>query len=68
MDAVRCLQCGSTRWSFRSGSLERLLAERCEDCGGHVVRERRRPGAHHGEPIAERREHEDALLTGRASR
>jgi hypothetical protein len=32
MEAVRCKQCGETRWS-------------CELCGGETVVERRRPGA-----------------------
>jgi hypothetical protein len=47
MDAVRCLRCGETRWTFLSGTLERLLADPCEACGGKVVGERRRPGADH---------------------
>jgi hypothetical protein len=68
MEAVRCLQCGATRWSFRPGTLERLLAEPCEDCGGPVVRERRRPGARHGPPAVERREHDSGLLVGGNSR
>jgi hypothetical protein len=63
MDAVRCLQCGATRWSIRPGTLQRLLAERCEDCGGPVVRERRRPGAQHGALPVERREHDAPLLS-----
>jgi hypothetical protein len=70
MDAVRCLQCGATRWSFRSGTLGRLLAGPCETCGGTVVRERRRPGARSASsaspaaPLRERREHEDAAPLG----
>ncbi len=59
MDAVRCLRCGTTRWTIRPGSLARLLAEPCESCGGPVVRERRKPGAaaHAGaRPRVERRE------------
>jgi hypothetical protein len=54
MDAVRCLRCAATRWTFRPGQLARLLAEPCESCGGPVVRERRKPGA--GRPRIERRE------------
>jgi hypothetical protein len=27
MDAVRCLRCGETRWTFRPASLARLLAD-----------------------------------------
>jgi hypothetical protein len=67
MDAVRCLQCGATRWSIRPGTLQLLLAERCEDCGGPVVRERRRPGAQRGAPPAERRDR-DARLLGTSRR
>jgi hypothetical protein len=61
MDAVRCLQCGATRWSFRPGALQRLLSEPCEDCGGPVVRERRHPGHPHATPLVERRQQADAL-------
>jgi hypothetical protein len=56
MEAVRCLQCGETRWSFLSGTLERLLGQPCESCGGRVVRERRRPGTAHTVVLRERRE------------
>jgi hypothetical protein len=56
MDAVRCLSCGATRWSFRPGALRLLLAQPCEACDGPVVRERRRPGAHAARPLVERRE------------
>ena len=55
MDAVRCLRCGATRWSYRSGALRQLLHEPCEDCGGPVVRERRRPGSLNGALPVERR-------------
>jgi hypothetical protein len=55
MDAVRCLRCGDTRWTFRPESLERLLAEPCEACGGPVVIERRRPGSNRAMPRVERR-------------
>jgi hypothetical protein len=45
MEAVRCTQCGGTRWSLLPGSLHHLLEEPCELCGGSQVTERRRPGA-----------------------
>jgi hypothetical protein len=45
MEAVRCTQCGGTRWSLFPGSLAQSLAEPCEICGGKTVVERRRPGA-----------------------
>jgi hypothetical protein len=64
MDAVRCLHCGATRWSFRPGGLERLLAEPCEACGGRVVRERRRPGTAHAALMRERRGRGRAPLSG----
>jgi hypothetical protein len=45
MEAVRCTQCGGTRWSLLPGSLTHLLEEPCELCGGMRTIERRRPGA-----------------------
>jgi len=45
MEAVRCRQCGETRWSLLPDALVHLLAEPCELCGGETVVERRRPGA-----------------------
>jgi hypothetical protein len=45
MDALRCKECGDTRWSL-SGFGPRtaqLMSARCELCGGHMVVERRRP-------------------------
>jgi hypothetical protein len=45
MEAVRCMQCGGTRWSLLPGSLNHLLDEPCDLCGGQHVIERRRPGA-----------------------
>jgi hypothetical protein len=45
MEAVRCTQCGETRWSLLAGSLTRALEAPCELCGGETVAERRRPGA-----------------------
>jgi hypothetical protein len=45
MEAVRCTQCGETRWSLFPGSLASSLEAPCELCGGETVIERRRPGA-----------------------
>jgi hypothetical protein len=45
MEAVRCTQCGETRWSLFPGSLLHGLEAPCELCGGETVVERRRPGA-----------------------
>jgi hypothetical protein len=55
MDPVRCLDCGATRWALTPTSLEHLLAEPCEMCGGEVVLERRRPGTRMKLPFVERR-------------
>ena len=44
VDAVRCLECGATRWTMFGATLEHLLGEPCEVCGGETVVERRRPG------------------------
>jgi hypothetical protein len=55
MDAVRCTQCGGTRWSLLPGSLTHLLDEPCELCGGDRVIERRRPGAGPEQLTTERR-------------
>jgi hypothetical protein len=62
MEAVRCLRCGATRWSYRAGTLRQLLSEPCEDCGGPVVRERRRPGSLRGALPIERRQGADPVL------
>jgi hypothetical protein len=56
VDAVRCLNCGETRWSLFSGSFEQLLTEPCQACGGETVVERRRPGTLARPPLVERRE------------
>ena len=45
MEAVRCTQCGETRWSLFPGSLTHSLEAPCQLCGGETVIERRRPGA-----------------------
>jgi hypothetical protein len=42
MDALRCLDCGDTRWSLR-GFGGRFTHLRCELCGGAMVPERRKP-------------------------
>jgi uncharacterized protein (DUF983 family) len=44
LQAVRCTECGETRWSLFS-SFEQALARPCELCGGETERERRRPGS-----------------------
>lgn len=56
MDAVRCKECGETRWSLFSGSVKHLLAEPCRMCGGEMVAERRRPGGRRRTPFTERRD------------
>jgi hypothetical protein len=56
MDAVRCLKCGETRWSLFSGTLEHLLSEPCQVCGGETVIERRRPGTSPRRQFVERRD------------
>jgi hypothetical protein len=45
MEAVRCTECGETRWSLFPVSLRHSLESPCELCGGETVIERRRPGA-----------------------
>jgi hypothetical protein len=56
MEAVRCLECGATRWTLSGASLEHLLGEPCEICGGEVTVERRRPGTRVKVPFGERRD------------
>lgn len=75
MEAVRCTQCGGTRWSLLPGSLTHLLDQPCELCGGERVIERRRPGAGPESLDVERRRteiadriagmHDDARLSAR---
>jgi hypothetical protein len=60
MDAVRCLECGATRWALFGQTFEHLLSEPCEVCGGETVVERRRPGAGAAKPFIERRDLEQA--------
>jgi hypothetical protein len=55
MEAVRCTQCGETRWSLFPGSLAHSLEAPCELCGGETVIERRRPGAGPEQLAVERR-------------
>jgi hypothetical protein len=59
VDAVRCLECGATRWTMFGASLENLLDEPCEVCGGETVVERRRPGTGAARPFMERRDLEE---------
>jgi hypothetical protein len=56
VNAVRCLECGATRWTIFGESLEHLLDEPCEVCGGETVAERRRPGTGAARPFMERRD------------
>jgi hypothetical protein len=56
MDAVRCLECGATRWALLGQSFEHMLNEPCEVCGGETVVERRRPGTGAAKPFVERRD------------
>jgi hypothetical protein len=75
MEAVRCTQCGGTRWSLPPGSLTHLLEAPCDLCGGRRGIERRRPGAGPGSLDVERRRaeiadrigglHDDSRLTAR---
>jgi hypothetical protein len=60
MEAVRCTQCGETRWSLFPGSLAHALEAPCELCGGETVLERRRPGAGPDQLDVERRRAEIA--------
>jgi hypothetical protein len=59
MFAVRCLECGDTRWALSRASFEHLVDDSCEACGGKVVPERRRPGASPRKAILERRDHHE---------
>jgi hypothetical protein len=71
MDAVRCLECGATRWTMFGATLEHLLGEPCEVCGGKTVVERRRPGTGAARPFMERRDlgdHDPAADPAPASR
>ena len=56
VDAVRCLECGATRWTMFGATFEHLLDEPCEVCGGETVAERRRPGTGARKVFLERRD------------
>ena len=56
MDAVRCLECGETRYALFGRTLEHMLEEPCQVCGGETVVERRRPGTSMRTPFVERRD------------
>ena len=58
MDALRCRDCGDTRWSL--SGFTRHTGRRCELCGGEMVPERRAPN--HG-PSTLRTERRDVHLT-----
>jgi hypothetical protein len=60
MEAVRCTECGETRWSLFPRSLEHVLKAPCEICGGETLVERRRPGAGPPQLDVERRRREMA--------
>lgn len=54
MNAIRCMECGDTRWSlFSLGSRD---PGACELCGGQMTRERRRPERGARRQGAERRD------------
>jgi hypothetical protein len=56
VDAVRCKECGATRWTMSGATFEQLLDEPCEVCGGTTVVERRRPGTGARKVFLERRD------------
>jgi hypothetical protein len=64
MEAVRCRECGETRWSLFPALRTRVPAAPCELCGGETVVERRRPGTHRGPLPVERRWAEPAGAGG----
>lgn len=64
MDAVRCLECGATRWALTRASLEHMLREPCEMCGGETAVERRRPGTGAAKPFVERRDLDEHSVSG----
>ena len=59
VNAVRCLECGATRWTMFGATFEQLLDEPCEVCGGETVVERRRPGTGAARSFMERRDLEE---------
>jgi hypothetical protein len=56
VDAVRCLECGETRYALFGRTLEHMLEQPCQVCGGRTVVERRRPGTSPRTPLVERRD------------
>ena len=69
MEAVRCTQCGETRWSLFARFAGASLDGPCELCGGETAIERRRPGAGPGPVDVERRRLAiaDQIAGGRAA-
>jgi hypothetical protein len=63
LQAVRCIECGETRWSLFS-SVEKALGRACEVCGGDVALERRRPGSGPRKLARERRAAGPGAITG----
>jgi len=61
--AVRCTDCGLTRWALFSG-LEQAMARPCDLCGGTLAPERRHPG---GGPRTLPFERRDALAGDRST-
>jgi hypothetical protein len=59
VDAVRCIECGATRWALFGASFEHMLNEPCQVCGGKTVVERRHPGTGAARPFVERRDLEE---------
>jgi len=55
MEAVRCVDCGETRWSLFRGTFASQLGEPCPACGGKTVAERRRPGRRLRKPLVRER-------------
>jgi hypothetical protein len=64
MEAVRCTQCGETRWTLFGASLEDMLHAPCETCGGSVEIERRHPGQGPEDLESERRASEPPAARG----
>jgi hypothetical protein len=59
MDALRCTNCGDTRWSltgFATVVVAAVPRHRCELCGGAMVRERRQPNQGPLQLLNERRD------------
>ena len=66
MDAMRCTECGDTRWSITGFGTARPRT--CELCGGRLVPERRHPSQGPGQLTRERRDVTWTLRTGRFTR